>query len=306
MRSIENPMLINFESTDPDFRWQECLTLIEEEYNYSIKDMCKDLKCSRTWFNTYVKPYLHYIYLSNGKASFRKDDTPLRPNFVKMANYELAQRGNINISISSSNLYSKEEFNKLIIEHIKDTTRQTIKVPIELLIKQDKLDEFSNKFENYTWKTREKKIEELINNRSKDSEITKYKKEWIIKRDELLNKYLSEKGLAIMLNHPSEFERGKTKAYKVKLKKKDLIIDKFMAIHDLKDYGDTDEEIYRDLFKKGCVRLVVELPDQNGKVSEKVYYIDVDEDIKEVKSSLELELIEYKWFRKFPELFKPE
>ena len=52
-----------------------------------------------------------------------------------------------------------------------------------------------------------------------------------------------------------------------------------MAVHDLKDYGDTDEMIYRDLFRRGTIRLEISIPDQDGCISKKIYYIDSHDDI---------------------------
>ena len=46
-----------------------------------------------------------------------------------------------------------------------------------------------------------------------------------------------------------------------------------ISVHDLKDYGDCDEEIYRQLFLTGCYRLEINIPGEDEILSKKVYYL---------------------------------
>lgn len=48
--------------------WDELISALECEYTTSIRDICKILKTSRSWVNTYITPYVKYIYISNGKG----------------------------------------------------------------------------------------------------------------------------------------------------------------------------------------------------------------------------------------------
>lgn len=51
-------------------------------------------------------------------------------------------------------------------------------------------------------------------------------------------------------------------------------INTWVAPHDIKDYGDTDESIYRRFFRFGYIRIELALPDIKRKeISKKVYYI---------------------------------
>lgn len=50
-------------------------------------------------------------------------------------------------------------------------------------------------------------------------------------------------------------------------------MEKWVAPHDVKDYGDTDESVYRDFFKKGYVRIELAVPDmKTGEHGKKVFY----------------------------------
>lgn len=46
-----------------------------------------------------------------------------------------------------------------------------------------------------------------------------------------------------------------------------------MAVHDIKDYGDTDEMVYRDIFRAGHTKLTISIPCVDGSVSDKIYYL---------------------------------
>ena len=65
-------------------------------------------------------------------------------------------------------------------------------------------------------------------------------------------------------------KRTLTPAAKYKI---DLDYENFMAVHDLKGYGGIDEQIYRDLFNNGAVKLVFSFVAENGDIGEKVFYL---------------------------------
>lgn len=68
-----------------------------------------------------------------------------------------------------------------------------------------------------------------------------------------------------------------------------------ISVHDLKDYGDCDEEIYRQLFLDGCYRLEINIPGENGILSKKIYYLKPEPP----KNSIELIPISYQDFLKW-------
>ena len=84
----------------------------------------------------------------------------------------------------------------------------------------------------------------------------------------------------------------------------DFELSQLKAVHDLKGYGDTDELIYRDLFAKGSYRIEIGIPDQDGVVSKKVYYLYGDDvDQTDFTGSVGRILIKYEDFVKYQTAF---
>ena len=76
--------------------------------------------------------------------------------------------------------------------------------------------------------------------------------------------------------HPAIVQHTKrTDAEFIDVEIPNVPIEEWKAVHDLMDYGDIEETIYRSLFKEGCIRIEIKLPDKNGEIKEtgKVYYI---------------------------------
>ena len=266
MRNKENPMLISFSDLPEEKRWEACLSELRYEYTLSFKKMCRILKCSRNWAVRYLKPHLHYIYLANGSGR--------NTNYLRIANIILGR------NMTESTWYSKNEFEKFILNHIKSIRRQTINIPIELLIKEDKLEYFKENFIPF------KKIKENLESTNAIDLFEKRVKE----REQLIKECLSQRGNILWKNVPSKYKRTDSPSVECKLDVIDIY--EFMAVHDLKNYGDTEEEIYRDLFSKGCYRLVLKIPDIHGHISEKIYYLQPQNEFSEMKSA-EMILVNY-------------
>ena len=47
----------------------------------------------------------------------------------------------------------------------------------------------------------------------------------------------------------------------------------WVAPHELKDYGDTDELVYRMLFANSYIKIVLHVPDVDGVLGEKIFYV---------------------------------
>ena len=76
-------------------------------------------------------------------------------------------------------------------------------------------------------------------------------------------------------------------------------LEELIVAHDLKEYGDTDEEVHRFLFENGCFRMELNLKDKTGKVSKKVYYLNSKECFPESSNSVGNILIGYAEYLKF-------
>lgn len=97
-------MLISFEEYPIEQRWEKCIQKLRDEYTLSFKDICKILKCGRPWVVRYLKPYLHYIYLSNGNGD--------NGDYVQVASKHLGKK------IKDSTWYSIKEFQEIISSNI--------------------------------------------------------------------------------------------------------------------------------------------------------------------------------------------
>ena len=260
----DNPMLVNFE------QWEDCVNALDEEYTLTLKDMCKILKCSRAWATRYLKPHLHYIYVGNGAG--------------KNANYLIKAKAMLGrADMSETTWYSKKEFEELIKSNLGQSTRQTILVPIEKLINVDKLDSFLKIF-----KPLDAILEEFKNN-----ENIEWLEQAINKHDQFIEQNIDMKYKDTYKDLPSCYKRTLSPSVPYEMNFEAFDLHKLIAVHDIKDYGDCDETIYRSLFLKGCVRTVLRLPDKYGEISEKIYYIEPKDEFDGYTESVEKILVKY-------------
>lgn len=281
----KNSMLVTFEDIKPELRWQSCLSALEMDYTLSIRQICKILMSNRSWVNRFIKPNVHHIYLSNGKGAKRG------VNYVELAAQYLERE------MTESVWFNTDEFINLIINNV-SCSRQTARVPIEMLIKNECLQDFLS--EHVT-----------IDYIKKSCKTISERMEAYKQRNEVLKKYCSPIGKEILKTLPDKSKRKLTPAVPCELPELDLLksldrenksslfnYNELIAVHDIKDYGDTDEEIYRLLFENGLYRVELNLPDINGVISQKVFYINDKLDYK-IKNSVEYITISYMDYCKF-------
>ena len=260
----DNPMLVNFD------KWEDCVTALNEDYTLTLKDMCKILKCSRAWATRYLKPHLRYIYVGNGAG--------------KGANYLLKAKTMLErVDMNETTWYSKKEFEELIKSNLELCTRQTILVPIEKLIEIDKLESFLKVFTSI-----ETILEEFKNN-----ENIEWLEQAINKHDQFIEQNIDMKYKDTYKDLPSCYKRTLSTSVPYEMNLEAFDLHKLIAVHDIKDYGDCDETIYRKLFLKGCVRTVLRLPDKFGEISEKIYYYEPEDDFLDYEESVEKILVKY-------------
>ena len=263
-----NQMLVTFDEYED--KWQQCLNALEYDYTLSFRSACKILKCDRSWVQKYIRPNVHYIYLSTGAG--RKTTS-----YTKLASKA------INKELTESIWFNTKEFDTLIRKSISSCTRQTILVPVEHLIAADKLSSFLTEYKKL-------KAEKEACNPVKD--ILK-RIEIIQAMDKLIQASVNTIGKEIYSNLPSCYKRGACPVVKCNLPEFQLA--DMISVHDQKDYGDCDEEIYRQLFLDGCYRLEINIPGENGILSKKIYYLKPEPP----KNSIELIPISYQDFLKW-------
>ena len=166
----------------------------------------------------------------------------------------------------------------------KEIFQALVELPeIEHLIAADKLSSFLTEYKKL-------KAEKEACNPVKD--ILK-RIEIIQAMDKLIQASVNTIGKEIYSNLPSCYKRGACPVVKCNLPEFQLA--DMISVHDLKDYGDCDEEIYRQLFLDGCYRLEINIPGENGILSKKIYYLKPEPP----KNSIELIPISYQDFLKW-------
>lgn len=270
----EDPMLIKFDKIPKEKRWQKCLDELRKNYTMSVREACKILKCDRSWVQKYVRPNVHYIYLSSGKGTGKI-------NYVYIAGKLLHRE------MKESVWLDTKEFECLIRNNMSHCSRQTINIPIEYIIAQDRIRGFQAEY---------RRIEEDMQQCMEWGDFLKLKrlKE---KREDVIKGNLSVVGKIIYETLPSKYKRTETEAVACEIPTYEL--DDLIAAHDLKEYGDTDEEVHRFLFENGCFRMELNLKDKTGKVSKKVYYLNSKECFPESSNSVGNILIGYAEYLKF-------
>lgn len=248
------PTLVTFDEVPKELRWDACLEALKFEYTLPFRRACRILMCSRDWVSKYIKPNCHYIYL---KSRFGGG----------VDYYGIAQK-KLDLEEKDSVWFNEDEFRNLIVSSITSCTRQAITIPIEFLIKPDHVEWFRNEY----------------------AEAQSSKEFKLDKMEEAIERHASAVGLKIWGNVASPHERGKSPAVPVPMPAFGL--EHMMAVHDLKDYGDTDEMIYRDLFRRGAIRLEISVPDKDGCISKKIYYLNPEDGIK-LDNTMEAVLIKY-------------
>ena len=244
MNRYEHPMHITFEEIPREMRWQACLEALKTEYTLSTKDICRMLKCSRSWMTRYIKPHVHYIFISNLFSS--KDLIDFWGKAYR--------QGYMDRSDKSNAWYSKNELMALLKSSVKSCTRQTICLPMEELIDPSCIDGYKRE--------RKTLIEKYL-----DYDISRQEMDEI-----LINHYGSERGRFLWKTRPRRDKRTECPRVDVCDEFQDAFFEELATISSLKNYGDSDEEMYRDLFLSGATRIELAIPDKDGCFSEKVYY----------------------------------
>lgn len=238
--------------------FEEVIALLDSEYTISIKKGCMMLKCSRSWFNKYVKPYCDFIYLNNG---IRGDERE-KVNWVYIASQQL-ERENMTecVWLNDNDVYN------VIQRSILSITRQTIQIPVDYLLKNHKA--FYKEYETYS-----EKIEQLRKTYSETNE-KKYLSviaDLRIEQDKTVEKYLSDTGESILKHRVKVTERSKAKPVEVKLEETNIA--EWVAPHDVKEYGDTDEMVYRRFFREGYIKIECQfVAKETGEIGKKTYYV---------------------------------
>lgn len=241
--------------TGPRMTFDELYQALQTRFTLSTRDICQLLKCSRTWCNRYITPFVQHVYISTGRATKKLPNGDKISTGVPWLAILNARRENNGLDkITDAVWFDKNDFLDYIKRHIVSVTQQTIVKRASDIARP-----------GYLARRRElkNKLDEAL---SKGDYIAAG------------NLRMAQKAIVYSYLLPGyrdcvalPWQRKKEKPVPVDI---DMVakINNWVAPHDLKDYGDTDEKIYRELFLFGAIRVEIELPDEDGRPGQKIFY----------------------------------
>lgn len=231
--------------------WEALIDALRDEYTISFKGACRILKASRSWVNRYVRPFVRSTYIRNN----RRGDKTNGVNWVRMAALKLDK------PMTESIWFNTQDFYGYIRSYVISCTKQTKLVPMTFLMPPDQVEEYVKKREALRAKMKEpKSITQFL------ADLQEY--------ELLYNDYITNNADVHALLDAAVKTTERSKVEPVAVPLPEGFYNTWHAPHELKDYGDADETLYRSLFRRGCIRIELGLPDENGCVGSKIFYVD--------------------------------
>ena len=234
--------------------WGDLMEALREDYTLSFKDVCMMLKSSRTWVNQYVRPNVPTAYIKSNNRGDVKEGI----NWVQIASIELGK------PMKESIWFHKKKFFQFLNDCTYSVTKQTKSVPVAYLMTSENKEKYFLLID---------KLDEKI--RSEETPV-KRKMKLIEERNSCYIDFLKKDNATqtLVKNERSITKRKEVEPVPVELKYTDIPTNYWLAPHDLKEYGDADELIYRKFFKKGYIRIELHLPDAEGVLGKKIFYTE--------------------------------
>lgn len=238
----------SFKQQDVHFdNFSDLINAASVTYTLSLKAACKKLKCSRSWATKYIRPNVPSIYIPNGKGTGK-------PNYARMVSLAIKKEPDMsNNRYSNESIYlDKKAFNEYVLSCITSCKKRSKSVFRTMFIKPDCLEEYYRELLKIALDRK--------NNFSIGNLYLKYAK----------NEYVKK-----IIGPAEVYATNRTKAEFIDVPLPDVPIQDWKAVHDIMDYGDVEETIYREMFKEGYIRVELKFPDQDGVIKNtgKVYYI---------------------------------
>jgi hypothetical protein len=197
------------------------------------------------------------IYLPNHRGDGEKS-----VNWAKVAARQLG-RGDI----VEAKWFCRQDFYNLISRSVASVTRQTIRLPVEMFV-SDK-EAYKAEYYSYSDKISEVNQDRNLSGTKKVSMLNKLYQA----QANLWLSFLSEKTAEIVDEGLcSVTARSKVEPthceYNVVAE-----MDRWVAPHDILEYGDCDETVYRKFFANGYLRIEIKIKGEDDKTGEKVFYL---------------------------------
>lgn len=242
----------NIRPTVQHEKWADLLEALENTYTISFKEVCRILRASRPWANQYVKPFIPYVFIN---SSQRGDTSSGKINWVRMAAMQLERP-----DMTESVWFHTEDFKTFIVNSIVSVTKQTKAIPLTYLMPENDIEGFILERAELRQKMKETFVPQLLAKLSAAYHALPYS----YFADDPATKQLVESQVRIT---------DRTKAPAITVPLPEGYMTRWQAPHDLKDYGDADETIYRQLFRNGAIRIELSLKDEAGKKGTKIFYV---------------------------------
>lgn len=232
--------------------WEDMLCNLRYVYTISFKDACKRLKASRSWINRYIRPNVRCLYLSNMSQTDGKTK-----NWVAIASMMLKK------PMTEKIWFKNKDFMEFLNSCVHSMTRQTRQIPVSLLMTEDDVKKYYRKLDKLK---KEMELEEDVLRKLKiQAEINKCHEDFLKADENTMNLYQNR----LFANS----KRSAVPHVPVEDIKIENVILEWVAPHELKDYGDTDELVYRHFFENGYIKIVLHIPDIDGVIGEKTFYV---------------------------------
>lgn len=243
--------------------WDELINALKHDYTSSLKDVCKMLKISRSTLDSYIRPHVKYVYLNNNIRSEHSKGI----NWVQMAALELER------DMTESIWFHTDELKEYILSCISSVTKRSKSVPVSFFMTNKNLMDYQNELLDYDQKIRQEKNIFIRSALYRERNVC-YKK------------YIYKDAATLTLFENQMSVSKRTLATHVDVPLPDIPICDWIAPHDIKEYGDSDETIHRMFFREGYIKIELKMPDINGKLGHKVYYVPDPEPINDSAEKL--------------------
>lgn len=237
---------------------------IDEGYDMTTREICQAMCAHRPWVENCITYRQKYLYISNGV----RGDYAVTRNYAKIFTGSDAQK-----------FYNRNEIMEIISRAFVGATRQTIIVPFAALVSPSLRRDFAAYGELIDLKERE--LDHMVSAYTQGNK-EKIKWEEIVEEKEKLEKYMC-----------SLFSQAGRELYRISKRLRitrrsdservpvDITLEeafgKCHAASDIKRYGDTDEDVYRQIYRSGEIRLEYSFKDHKAGIkddSETPHYLE--------------------------------
>lgn len=263
--------------------FDEIVEQIAWRYSTSFRTACQMLKCERAWLTDHIKPFVSHKILNNGYNGtapwaqiITEEAAKVNPELLGRVVSAYRDVGSQYDYLRKPTFFSKEriwfdslELKEYLLMHT-SCDRRTIELDLSSFIVDSKA--LQLKICNVI---QDKKTANLS-----DSELQERIKQIVLplcdptRKDEL-EEYLTPHSIAYM-NKRQDDCPWISVPYPC-----DIPIESWIAIHDIRGYGEADEIYHRQFFSKGYTRIHLTVPSKKDKdkLSSLVYYLPPQEQL---------------------------